>query len=40
MARKRGFPFFRVGLLLVIGSLGGRLNHEVGEGVRRICPGT
>ncbi|NUQ52200.1 MAG: hypothetical protein HUU19_05825 [Phycisphaerales bacterium] len=22
MARKRGFPFFRVGLLLVIGSLG------------------
>ena len=24
---------------LVIGSLGGRLNHEVGDGVRRICPG-
>jgi hypothetical protein len=25
---------------LVIGALGGRLNHEVGDGVRRICPGT
>ena len=25
---------------LVIGSLGGRLSHEIGEGVRRICPGT
>jgi hypothetical protein len=25
---------------LVIGSLGGRLSHEVGDGVRRICPGT
>jgi hypothetical protein len=27
-------------LELVIGALGGRLNHEVGDGVRRICPGT
>jgi len=25
---------------LVIGSLGGRLSHEIGDGVRRICPGT